>query len=52
MWARAKTTGNAKALMTNPIVKKIDTSWHAFDPLWNELVVRRRDIKVGTSANI
>lgn len=29
----AKTMGNAKALITNPIVRKIETSWQEFEPL-------------------
>lgn len=47
----AKTIGNAKALMTNPIVRKIETSWQELE-LWNELDTRRRDINVGISENI
>lgn len=38
--------------MTNPIVRKIETSWQEFDPLWNELDTIRRDINVGMSENI
>lgn len=48
---RASTIGNAKLLITKPIVKKIDSSWHGLLPE-NESCVNRRDAMVGNIENI
>lgn len=45
---RAKTTGNAKLLITNPIVMKIDSSKHGVVPD-SEFSIVRLAIKVGTT---
>lgn len=49
---RAKTIGNANALITNPIVMKMDTSVQEFPPLEYEFCAYRRDINVGITENI
>lgn len=40
------------ALITNPIVRKTDNSWHELPPAEYAFCVYRRDIIVGNSENI
>lgn len=48
---RARTIGRANALITNPIVRNIDTSWQELAPLEYEFCVYRREINVGITEN-